>query len=98
MARTRAGAAEPGTVTVDEAIEEFRAGRPVILQSTGFEDVLPTGQGLFAVTGIEEAAEAVRAIRADYARHSAAATAIAREHLDAARVLERLLEPVGASA
>src|SRR5207245_7446913 len=47
------------------------AGRPVILQSTGFEDLLPTGKGLFAVRTVEEAAEAVKVVRRDYALHSA---------------------------
>ena len=44
------------------------AGRPVILQATGFEDHLPVGCGLFAVRDVDEAAAAVRAIRAEPAR------------------------------
>jgi hypothetical protein len=71
------------------------AGRPVILQSTGFEDVLPTGRGLFAVTTLEEAIEAVRRIRADRAAHAAAARAIAAEHFDSDVGLGRLLAEVG---
>jgi hypothetical protein len=67
------------------------AGRPVVLQATGFEDVLPTGRGLFAVSTVDQAAEAIRAIRADYASHRAAARAIAQEHLEAGLVLSRLL-------
>ena len=49
------------------------AGRPVILQATGFEDVLPTGCGLFAVRDLDEAAAAIRAIRAEPKRHAEAA-------------------------
>jgi hypothetical protein len=71
------------------------AGRPVILQATGFADLLPTGRGLFSVATVAEAAEAVRAIRADYARHSAAARAIAREHFDSAKVARRVLDEAG---
>jgi hypothetical protein len=71
------------------------AGRPVILQATGFEDVLPTGAGLFAVAGVEEAAEAIAAVRADYAHHSRAARQIAREHLDSDRLLPRMLAEAG---
>jgi hypothetical protein len=71
------------------------AGRPVVLQATGFEDHLPTGCGLFAVTTVEEAAEAVREIRADRERHARAARAIAVEHLDADAVLGRLLAEIG---
>jgi hypothetical protein len=67
------------------------AGRPVVLQATGFEDLLPTGSGLFAVTTVAEAAEAIRAIRRDYPRHAAAARRLAREFFDSETVLARLL-------
>ncbi len=71
------------------------AGRPVVLQSTGFEDLLPIGKGLFAARTVEEAAEAIRAIRADYAAHSAAAFALAREHFDSDKILSRMLAEAG---
>jgi hypothetical protein len=71
------------------------AGRPVVLQATGFEDLLPTGQGLFAVADVGEAAEAIRAIRQDYARHARAARSIAQEYFDSDKVLGRLLDEVG---
>jgi hypothetical protein len=71
------------------------AGRPVVLQSTGFEDLLPTGKGLFAVATVEEAAEAVTRVRRDYALHSAAARDIAREHFDGQRIMQRLLTIAG---
>lgn len=71
------------------------AGRPVVLQATGFEDLLPTGEGLFAVRNPEEAAEAIHAIRRDYPRHSRAARAIAQEYLDARKVVANLLQEVG---
>jgi hypothetical protein len=71
------------------------AGRPVVLQSTGFEDVLPAGEGLFAFHTIDEAAEAMARIRADYPHHSRAAREIAQEHLDSDRVLSRLLQAAG---
>ncbi|HEY7310218.1 MAG TPA: glycosyltransferase [Gemmataceae bacterium] len=71
------------------------AGRPVVLQSTGFEDLLPTGEGLFAVKTPAEAAEAIRAVRRDYALHSRAAQAIAREHLDADKIARGLLAEAG---
>jgi hypothetical protein len=67
------------------------AGRPVVLQSTGFADVLPTGQGLFSVESVEEAKEAIWAIRKDYPQQSATARAIALEYFDSNKLLERLL-------
>ena len=70
------------------------AGRPVITQDTGFGSVLPTGQGLFAFSTMEEALEAVREIDGDYARHSRAARRIACEHFGYDVVLPKLLESV----
>jgi hypothetical protein len=71
------------------------SGKPVVAQDTGFSKVLPTGDGLFAFTTVEEAAAAVEAINADYARHARAARAIAEEFFDAPDVARRLLQAVG---
>ena len=67
------------------------AGRPVVTQSTGFESHVPTGDGLFAFTTIDEAAGALDAIAGDYAHHSEAATEIAREYFATDRLLPDLL-------
>jgi hypothetical protein len=67
------------------------AGRPVVLQSTGFEDVLPVGKGLFAVSSPDEAADAIQRIRADYQLHSSAARAIACEYFDSDKVVRDIL-------
>src|SRR4051812_17368520 len=56
------------------------AGRPVVTQDTAFGNVLPTGEGLFAFSGVDAAAAAVESINADYTRHSRAARAVARDH------------------
>ena len=71
------------------------AGRPVITQDTGFGTVLPTGEGLFAVTTSDEALAAIEAVESDYARHSRAARSIAEEFFRAETVLGRLLEDLG---
>jgi len=67
------------------------AGRPVVLQATGFADLLPTGRGLFSVAKVEEAAEAIHRIRRDYAVHSQAAREIAAEHFDANKIVQRII-------
>ncbi len=72
------------------------AGRPVVTQDTGFSDVLPTGEGLFAFDTTGQAVEAIRAINADYARHARAARAIAHDCFRAELVLARLLADLGA--
>jgi hypothetical protein len=71
------------------------SGKPVVTQDTGFSNVLPTGEGLFAVRDLAGAAEAVAQINADYRRHCEAARAIAAEHFDAASVAARLLSSAG---
>jgi hypothetical protein len=68
------------------------AGRPVVLQATGFEDGLPTGCGLFAAHDVDEAAAAIGAIRAEPERHAEGARRVAREHFDSDLVLGRMLD------
>lgn len=68
------------------------SGRPVVAQRTGWERVLPEGAGLLGFDTAAEAAEALAALRADPARHAAAARALAEERFDAGRVLPKLLE------
>jgi hypothetical protein len=68
------------------------AGRPVVVQDTGFSAVLPVGEGVLPFTTPEEAAAAVREVEADYPRHARAARAVAEEYFDSAKVLTRLIE------
>jgi hypothetical protein len=79
----------------DRSQAYLAAGRPTILQATGFEDLLPTGKGLFAFTTVDEVVGAINAVIADYALHSAAARQIALEHFDSDKILRRLLADAG---
>ncbi|HEY6550193.1 MAG TPA: hypothetical protein VIY71_03220 [Solirubrobacterales bacterium] len=72
------------------------SGKPVIAQDTGFSAHLPTGKGLLPFTTPDEALGAVEEARADPAGHRRAAREIAEEHLDASRVLPRLIDQLGA--
>ncbi|HUI26990.1 MAG TPA: glycosyltransferase [Candidatus Kryptonia bacterium] len=67
------------------------AGRPVITQDTGFDDIFPTGAGLFSYRTLDEAVDAVQAIAGDYARQSAAARSLAAQYFSADVVLGKLL-------
>jgi hypothetical protein len=67
------------------------AGRPAIVQDTGFGCALPTGEGLFAFATEEEAIAAFEEVQRDYRRHCRAAREIAVQHLSADRVLADLL-------
>lgn len=71
------------------------AGRPVIIQETGFSSVLPTGEGLFAWRTPDDVLNAIDAIDADPVRHQRAATEIATEHFAAERVIGQLLAEAG---
>lgn len=68
------------------------AGRPAIVQDTGFSSVLPVGEGIMPFRTIEQAAAAILEVEAQYERHAAAARDIAHEYFDARAVLEPLLE------
>lgn len=66
-------------------------GKPVVTQDTGFGNTIPTGSGLFGVSSVEEAAEAIAAINADYHRHCLGARRIAEDWFRAEDVAARLL-------
>jgi hypothetical protein len=68
------------------------AGRPVIIQESGFSQRYGNNGGLFSFRTIQEIADAVREINADYRKHSRAAREIAREFFEAETVLRSLLE------
>ena len=76
----------------DRSASYLACGRPVITQETGFSNILPTGEGLFAFSTIEEIEKAVELITEDYGRQSAAAARIAREWFDYRVVLPAMLE------
>jgi len=70
------------------------SGRPVVAQDTGFSRFLPTGDGLLAFSGEEQALRAIASVHRDHDRHRRAARALAEEHFASGRVLTRLLEAV----
>jgi len=79
----------------DRAATYLAAGRPVINQETGFSNILPTGEGLFTFSTIDDVMAAVEAINADYERHRRAARRIARECFGHDVVLARMLRDLG---
>jgi hypothetical protein len=79
----------------DRSATYLAAGRPVVTQETGFSNLLPTGEGLFAFSTLDEAVQAIESINADYDRHSSTAREIARDYFSYDVVLTRLLAEVG---
>lgn len=91
-------AALPSGWFSDRSAAYLACGRPVVTQSSGFEQWLPTGQGVFAYTTPQEAVNALDAIAANYACHAAAARDLAERYFDARKVLGELLERVCSTA
>jgi hypothetical protein len=79
----------------DRSATYLAAGRPVITQETGFSNVLPTGAGLFAFSTMDDIVAAVESINANYDRHRAAASALAREFFNYDVVLKGMLNELG---
>src|SRR5439155_10220652 len=75
----------------DRSAGYLAAGRPVLLEDTGFSERVPTGAGLLAFRDVDEALAGVAEIDRDWGRHSRAARVIAEEYLDAGRVLPMML-------
>jgi hypothetical protein len=71
------------------------SGRPVVTQDTGFGEVLPTGQGLFAFRDMDDVIAGVDAIESDLDKHSAAALELAETYFRAETVLADLLDRMG---
>jgi GT2 family glycosyltransferase len=82
----------------ERSAQYLAAGRPVVTQETGFGNVLPTGEGLFGFSTLDEAAAAVEVVNADYARHRRAAAELAREQFGYDTVLTRFLDDLGVRA
>jgi len=80
----------------DRTVRYLAAGRPAVVQETGFSRHLPTGTGLVAFRTPAEAATAAADVVARYAEHRTAARAIAERHFDSDRVIGSLLADVGA--
>jgi hypothetical protein len=71
------------------------SGKPVIMQSTGFEDHVPAGKGFLTYSTVEEAVAAVDAVNSDYRAHCEAARRLAEERFDGTMLLAEMLEVAG---
>jgi hypothetical protein len=70
------------------------AGKPVVVQDTGFSTCIPTGKGILAFSTEEEALEAIERVNREYPLHAAAALGLAREYFAASQVLPAFLRTV----
>jgi|KBSSwiStaDraftv2_1062776.scaffolds.fasta_scaffold296332_2 hypothetical protein len=82
----------------DRTVRYLAAGRPALVQDTGFSHRYPVGDGLIAFRTVEDAARGVDAIQRDPRRHQRAARALAAEYFDSNAVIGRLLDEAGVVA
>lgn len=68
------------------------AGRPVVVQNTGFDAVLPTGEGILPFATVDEAVTGIQEVERNFLRHANAARGIAEQYFDANKVLGALIE------
>jgi len=71
------------------------AGRPVVIQDTGFSDLIPVGTGIVAFSNPEQALAGLTDVERNYTEHQEAAQELARTHFSSEVVLGDLLERVG---
>ena len=67
------------------------AGRPAVVQETGWSRHIPSGRGVLPFTTVEEAAEGLARVTRNYSEHSKAAREIALEFFEAKKVCHDLL-------
>ncbi|MFW5904606.1 MAG: glycosyltransferase [bacterium] len=79
----------------DRSTRYLACGKPVLVQDTGLNGVLPTGEGLLTFTTLDEARDGARQILEDYGAHSQAARHLARDHFSPRAALDRLLDVTG---
>ena len=82
----------------DRTVRYLAAGKPVLVQDTGFSRTYPVGEGLLAFRTVEEAARGVEAIQRNPRQHQRAAHTLAAEFFDSNAVIGRLLDEVGIAA
>lgn len=78
----------------DRSVCYLAAGLPVVLQDTGFTEWLETGCGVLAFETLEEAADCLERVNAEYDAHRRAARGIAEGSFSYRVVLPELLDRV----
>jgi hypothetical protein len=70
------------------------AGRPAVVQETGWSRFVPAGAGLCAFSTMDEAVVGLEAIAADPLKHREAAYALAADYLSPEKVLPPMIEAI----
>jgi hypothetical protein len=70
------------------------AGRPAVVQETGWSRFIPSGAGLFAFSTMQEALDAMKRVASDPMKQRALAYDVAREYLAPDRVLPSMIDAI----
>jgi hypothetical protein len=73
------------------------AGRPAVVQNTGFSKHIPIGNGLLAFDTVEQASSGIAAVEANYHAHASAVREVAAEYFDSGKVLDQMLNAIFAT-
>jgi hypothetical protein len=76
-------------------VRYLASAKPVLVQDTGFSEILPVGDGLLAFRTLDDAVAGAADISGRYAEHCAAARQIAEGYFDSRRVLPSFCERAG---
>ncbi len=76
----------------DRTICYLASGRPAVVQHTGPSESLDGGRGILRFTTLEQAADALGSVAADYDEHCSAAREVAETYFDARKIAALILE------
>jgi hypothetical protein len=71
------------------------AGRPVVVQDTGFSEIIPAEKGLLAFSDLDQAIQALNDVESNYKNHQSKAREVAAEYFDSKVVLRDMLNRIG---
>jgi hypothetical protein len=78
----------------DRTARYLAAGKPAVVQDTGFGRSLPVGEGLLSFRTMDEALDGIRAIERDPRGHREAARSLAETYFGSDRIVSDLLNTV----
>lgn len=82
----------------DRSVRYLAAGKPVLVQDTGFGRTYPVGEGVVSFTTLSEAVQRADGIMAEYGAHSRAARALAERFFDSDVALGAFLDRMDLAA
>jgi hypothetical protein len=78
----------------DRSVCYLASGRPVVLQETGWSELIPQGEGALSFQTLQEAQVKLDQVESDFKTHSNAARRIAEEYFDSAKVIQEMLRKI----